>query len=124
LLDRADSSSILDDSSGEQFPAKIRRRRMAAPGEGESEERKMQEFKKILILENEIEAQLLDSVLNEREIPHRIRSYHDSAYDGIYQAQKGWGRVDAPLEYKEEILSIYEDLPLQPSESDREDGEA
>ena len=97
---------------------------MATPGEVESEERKMQEFKKILILENEIEAQLLDSILNEREIPHRIRSYHDSAYDGIYQTQKGWGRVDAPLEYKEEILSIYQDLPLQPSEDDRENGEA
>ena len=71
----------------------------------------MEEFKKILILENEIEAQLLDSVLNERGIPHRIRSFHDSAYDGIYQAQKGWGRVEAPLEHKEEILSIYQDLP-------------
>jgi hypothetical protein len=73
----------------------------------------MEEFRKILILENEIEAQLLDSILTERGIPHRIRSYHDSAYDGIYQAQKGWGRVDAPPSYKEEILSIYEDLPVQ-----------
>lgn len=30
----------------------------------------MEKFKKILILENEIEARLLDSVLNERNIPH------------------------------------------------------
>ena len=73
----------------------------------------MEEFKKILVLENEIEAGLLDSVLNERSIPHRIRSYHDSAYDGIYQAQKGWGVVLAPPEYEEEIQSIYEDLPLE-----------
>jgi hypothetical protein len=73
----------------------------------------MEEFKKIMILENEIEAGLLDSVLNERNIPHRIRSYHDSAYDGIYQAQKGWGVVLAPPEYEEEIQSIYEDLPLE-----------
>jgi len=73
----------------------------------------MEEFKKILVLENEIEARLLDSVLNERNIPHRIRSYHDSAYDGIYQAQKGWGVVLAPPEYEEEIQSIYEDLPLE-----------
>jgi len=72
----------------------------------------MEEFKKILILENEIEARLLDSVLNERDIPHRIKSYHDSAYDGIYQAQKGWGVVEAPLSYKEEIISIYRDLPV------------
>ena len=75
--------------------------------------RKMEEFKKILILENEIEARLLDSVLNERDIPHRIKSYHDSAYDGIYQAQKGWGAVEAPLSYKEEIISIYQDLPVR-----------
>ena len=73
----------------------------------------MEEFKKILILENEIEARLLDSVLNERDIPHRIKSYHDSAYDGIYQAQKGWGVVEAPPGYKEEIISIYRDLPVR-----------
>ncbi len=73
----------------------------------------MEEFKKILILENEIEARLLDSVLNERNIPHRVRSYHDSAYDGIFQTQKGWGVVLAPHEYEEEVLSIHRDLPLE-----------
>ena len=73
----------------------------------------MEEFGKILILENEIEAQLIDSVLNEQNIPHRIRSYYDSAYNGIFQAQKGWGVVEAPLSYKEEILSIFQDLPVK-----------
>jgi len=73
----------------------------------------MEEFKKILVLENEIEARLLDSVLNERKIPHRVRSYHDSAYDGIFQTQKGWGVMLAPPEYEEEVLSIYQDLPLE-----------
>jgi len=73
----------------------------------------MEEFGKILILENEIEAQLIDSVLNEQNIPHRIRSYYDSAYDGIFQAQKGWGVVEAPLSYKEEIISIFQDLPVK-----------
>ncbi len=85
----------------------------------------MEEFKKILILENEIEARLLASVLNERNIPHRIRSYHDSAYNGIFQTQKGWGVVLAPPEYEEEILSIYDDLPLEenePSAENREEG--
>lgn len=72
----------------------------------------MEEFKKILVLENEIEARLLDSILEERGIPHRIRSYYDSAYDGIFQLQKGWGIVLAPETYKEEIKAIYKDLPL------------
>jgi hypothetical protein len=73
---------------------------------------KMDEFKKILVLENEIEGQLLDSILTERNIPHRMRSYHDTAYDGIFQMQKGWGHVEAPSSYKEEIMTIYEELPL------------
>ena len=73
----------------------------------------MEEFGKILILENEIEAQLIDSVLTEQNIPHRIRSYFDTAYDGIFQAQKGWGVVEAPLSYKEEIISIFQDLPVK-----------
>ncbi len=76
----------------------------------------MEDFKKILVLENEIEARLLDSVLDEMGIPHRIKSYHDSAYDGIYQAQKGWGIVTAPLVYKEEILAIHRDLPISTSD--------
>ena len=49
-------------------------------------------YAKVDILENEIEAQLLDSILNERNIPHHIQSYHDTAYNGLFQTQKGWGR--------------------------------
>ena len=73
----------------------------------------MEEFKKIAVLDNEIQARLLDSVLTERGIPHRLRSYHDSAYDGIFQTQKGWGIIQAPAEYKEEILAVLGDLPLE-----------
>lgn len=72
----------------------------------------MEEFKKILVLNNEIEARLLSSILNERNIPHRLKSYYDSAYDGIFQLQKGWGIVLAPPEFQEEIEAIYKDLPL------------
>ncbi|HUU41455.1 MAG TPA: hypothetical protein VMW42_10990 [Desulfatiglandales bacterium] len=64
------------------------------------------EYKKIAILENEIEARLLDSILNERGIPHLITSYHDTAYDGLYQTQKGWGCVSALEAYQEMILEI------------------
>ena len=73
----------------------------------------MEPFEKILILENEIEARLLGSVLAEQDIPHRIRSYHDSAYDGIYQVQKGWGALMAPHALKEVIISIHRELPLK-----------
>jgi hypothetical protein len=65
---------------------------------------------KILVLNNEAEARLLEATLTERNIPHFLKSYHDSAYDGIWQSQLGWGQVDAPPEYREEIESIYSDL--------------
>jgi hypothetical protein len=42
-------------------------------------------YVKVDILENEIEAQLLDSILNERNIPHHIQSYYDTAFDGLFQ---------------------------------------
>lgn len=77
----------------------------------------MQGFKKIVILDNEIQARLIDSILTEREIPHRMRSYHDSAYDGIYQMQKGWGHVEAPEEYQDEIENILVNLPVEDSGS-------
>jgi hypothetical protein len=70
----------------------------------------MDKLKKIMVLENGVEARLLDSILNERGIPHIIRSYHDTALDGIFQAHSGWGHVESTEEYEKEILSIYEDL--------------
>jgi hypothetical protein len=65
---------------------------------------------KILMFKNEIEAMLLDEILTEKQIPHLIRSYHDSAYDGLWQTQSGWGHIEAPGEYADEILRIYNQM--------------
>jgi len=65
---------------------------------------------KILILKNEIEAMLLDEILTEKQIPHLIRSYHDSAYDGLWQTQSIWGHIEAPKEYTDEITGIYKQM--------------
>jgi hypothetical protein len=65
-----------------------------------------EEYKRVATLENEIEARLLDSILNERNMPHLITSYYDTAYDGLYQTQKGWGYISAPGAYLEEIREI------------------
>jgi hypothetical protein len=73
----------------------------------------MEDFVKIADLENNFEAQLLDSILTERDIPHLMRSYHDTAYNGLFQTQKGWGNVSAPLSCREEILEILSDVRRQ-----------
>jgi hypothetical protein len=70
----------------------------------------MEDFIKIAILDNEVEVRLIESILKEREIPHMLRSYHDTAYDGLFQTQKGWGELRAPGSYKEDILAIIDDV--------------
>jgi len=65
---------------------------------------------KVLMFQNEIEAMLLHEILTDKEIPHIIRSYHDSAYDGLWQLQSGWGHIEAPEEYREEILATYSEM--------------
>ena len=75
----------------------------------------MEDYKKTVTLDNEIEARLLESILKERGIPHRMRSYHDTAYDGLFQTQKGWGIINAPESYGEEIREILSDVRNQAS---------
>ena len=68
---------------------------------------------KILVLDNEIEAKLLSGLLSEKSIPHLIRSYHDSVYDGLFQLQSGWGHLEAPEKYREEIMKIYQGMSIE-----------
>lgn len=65
---------------------------------------------KILALSNEIEAMLIDGLLNEKGIPHMLKTYHDSVYDGLWQTQSSWGHLEAPEEYRNEILEIYKSM--------------
>ena len=69
-----------------------------------------QEFINIATLDNIIEAQLIDSILSELNISHQIRSFHDTAYDGLFQFQMGWGALWAPVSSKTEILEILHDV--------------
>ena len=74
----------------------------------------MSEDEKIATLENLVEAQLLGSLLEEKGIPHIIQSFHDAAYDGMFQMQMGWGCVRAPLTHRAEILDILSQLRQSP----------
>jgi hypothetical protein len=73
----------------------------------------MEDYIKVATLENEIEASLVESILTERRIPFRMRSYHDTAFDGLFQTQKGWGYVSVPRSSEEEVKEIISDLREQ-----------
>jgi len=70
----------------------------------------MSDYKKIVILDNEIEASIMEDVLKDRDIPFVIQSYHVPGYDGVFQFHMGWGHVESEEKYREEILEIYNDI--------------
>jgi hypothetical protein len=78
----------------------------------------MSQSVKILTFNNGIEANLLDEILIEKDIPHIIRSYHDSAYDGLWQTPSAWGFLEAPPEFKDEILKVYEEMSLPENQTE------
>jgi hypothetical protein len=75
----------------------------------------MDKLVKIAVLDNEVQAELADSVLSERGIPHLMQSYYDSALDGLFQTRAGWGHIEAPQEFRDEILAVLDDIKRQAS---------
>jgi hypothetical protein len=70
----------------------------------------MAKTERILVFNNEIEARLLGEILLSKGIPHIIRSFHDSAYDGLFQLQSGWGVLESPENFRDEIMKIYNEM--------------
>lgn len=50
-------------------------------------------LKTLMKPENQAEANVIKSVLEENEIVAEIKSFHDTAYDGLFQSQYGWGQI-------------------------------
>jgi hypothetical protein len=80
-------------------------------------------YVKISNLENSIEAQLLESILIERNIPHKFRSFYDTAYDGLFQFQKGWGEILAPEGFPKAVMDILGSLRSNTAADHDPDGE-
>jgi hypothetical protein len=63
-------------------------------------------FVKVETVENQFEADVIKSTLQKELIPAMVRSFHDTAYDGIFIPQKGWGLVLVPEVHRERALEI------------------
>lgn len=48
---------------------------------------------KVDVLESQFEADLVAKALVEQGLEHRVREHRDSAYDGLYLPQQGWGSL-------------------------------
>ena len=50
-------------------------------------------MKILLKPKNEPEANAIKAILEENGIHAEIQSFHDTAYDGLFQSQYGWGVI-------------------------------
>ena len=60
----------------------------------------MGNFIKIFVVENQFEADLVSQALREEGIPMMLKTFSDTAYDGLYIPQKGWAAIMVPEECK------------------------
>jgi len=66
----------------------------------------MDRWVKAGVVENRFEGDRVSQALNEAGIPFLMKSFLDTAYDGLYIPQKGWGAVMVPENFKEEAGKI------------------
>ena len=76
---------------------------------------------------NRFEADLLMQALSEECIPTMLRRFEETAYDGLFVTQMGWGAILVPGDYEGEARSLIEkvlesidenppDVPGEPKE--------
>ncbi len=62
------------------------------------------------IIENRFEGDRVSFALNEAGIPFLIKSFLDTAYDGLYLPQKGWGAIMVPKNFEEEAKRVISEV--------------
>ena len=85
-------------------------------------------MKTLMKPENEAEANVIKAVLDEHGIYSQIRSFHDTAYNGLFQFQYGWGLIrvsEADFIEAQKIIKEWsdaspEELPWRDKPSDME----
>lgn len=63
-------------------------------------------YAEVCILEGRFEAPVLEGALEAQGIRVLIRPYQDSAYDGLFIPQQGWGSLSVPTRQLEQAREI------------------
>jgi len=67
-------------------------------------------FVPVKVAENAFEADRIRAGLEQEGLTVLVRTFEDTAYDGIYVAQKGWGYIEVPEDEKERAERLVEEL--------------
>ena len=85
-------------------------------------------MKNLIQPDNSAEAQALQSLLEQHGIQSQVISFHDTAYDGLFQKQYGWGVIrvaENDLARAEEIIQDWQssspdEVPWNDTPSDQD----
>ncbi len=69
-------------------------------------------FHTVKVAENQFEADVIKDILENEGVSVLIRSYMDTAYNGIFLPQKGWGTVNVPEKDVEKAREIIASVML------------
>jgi len=93
--------------------------------EKEQQELDQSELVELQVANTKVEAFAIRDALSDQDIPVMVRSFEDSAYDGVFVAQQGWGVIEVLPRDKDKAEAIVEDLetayeqaPQNPTEED------
>jgi hypothetical protein len=63
-----------------------------------------------IFLQNEVEANLLQALLEQEGIPHYVKAYRDPGRDGAWTFNTSWGQVECAAEHRERVKRLLEGL--------------
>ena len=67
-------------------------------------------FVSVKVVENTSEADRIRAILEQEGITAMVRTFQDTAYDGIYVKQRGWGYVAVPESERERAEELVEEF--------------
>jgi hypothetical protein len=69
-----------------------------------------QDLVRVHTVENRFEADLLTQALKQEGIPVLLRRFEETAYDGLFVMQMGWGALLVPADYEEEARRLIDNV--------------
>ncbi len=73
-------------------------------------------YTKLRTVQNRFEAELLSDALKYHGVDFYLRTFEDTAYDGLFVAQEGWGVIwvaTPDLEIAQDILQTFDEAYAQ-----------
>jgi hypothetical protein len=62
------------------------------------------------VSENRFEADIISQALDREGIPSICRKHEETAYDGLFVPQKGWGAILVPIPMRERAVEIIREI--------------